>query len=537
MFLVEINNSLQELKREEREEERKVLAHLTELVRREREAVRSAYGFLVELDVLQAKARLAEALSGRMLPVEPGAPPRLIGARHPLLVLAKVPVTAQDIKLQPGQQALIVSGGNAGGKTVCLKTVGLVALMAAAGLPVPVAEGSTLPLLRSVFVIMGDEQSIEDHVSTFTAQIQYLGRVLGRVDAETLFLLDEFGAGTDPAQGAALAQAVLDELVARKACVFTATHFPALKAYALAAPGARSASVLFDPKTRKPLYTLAYDQAGASIALDVAREYGLPEAILGRAEKYLLMEGPDAGGVLDRLNALAVSRERELAALGRERERLERKRAGLAAEFAREKAKILDELRGIGQDVLAQWKAGRLGRKQALKKLAEAKERLARDAGPEPAGETPAGGEIAAGGRVTYRPWNREGRVIEVESRRGQVKIDIDGVALWTAAADLAPAGRPSQPPAPVRVESGQRPAVSLDLRGQRADEAVAALERFLDTALLHGLERIEIVHGRGTGALRREVHEFLRAHPAVDSFALASEDRGGDGKTEVCLK
>ena len=250
MFLVEINNTLQELKREERAEERKVLEYLTGLIRQERPGVVASYDSLVQLDLLMAKARLAEATGARALDIGEGLPARLIQARHPLLALHNEDTKAQDIKLQEGQLALIISGGNAGGKTVCLKTVGLIALMAFSGLPVPVAEGSSLPLWTDIFVVLGDEQSLEEHVSTFTAQIQYLARVWERVDHNTLFLLDEFGAGTDPTQGAALAQAVIDGLLDRGAVSIAATHFPALKAYALATERVRAASVLFDPRPR-----------------------------------------------------------------------------------------------------------------------------------------------------------------------------------------------------------------------------------------------------------------------------------------------
>ncbi|MDO9632181.1 MAG: endonuclease MutS2, partial [Humidesulfovibrio sp.] len=345
---------------------------------------------LVQLDLLMAKARLAEATQARPLDVGPGFPARLIQARHPLLALQGDATQPLDIKLREGQLALIVSGGNAGGKTVCLKTMGLIALMAFSGLPVPVAEGSSLPLWTEIFVVLGDEQSIEAHVSTFTAQIQYFSRVWERVNTQTLFLLDEFGAGTDPTQGAALAQAVIDGLLERGACTFAATHFPALKAYALATDKVRAASVLFDPKTKKPLYRLAYDQVGASIALDVAREHGLPRAILSRAEQYLLLDGTDTSAVLDRLNELAVQRERENDALDEERKALRKKRDGLEARFEKERVKVLSEVRELAQSVLRDWKSERLGRKQALKKLSDARERLEPAAGVEAAPETPA---------------------------------------------------------------------------------------------------------------------------------------------------
>ncbi len=541
MFLVEINNALQELKREERVEERKVFEYLTGLVRQEREGIEASYRGLVQLDLLMAKARLAEAIQARPLDVGPGLPARLIQARHPLLALQGGATQPLDIKLREGQQALIVSGGNAGGKTVCLKTMGLVALMAFSGLPVPVAEGSSLPLWTEVFVVLGDEQSIEEHVSTFTAQIQYFSRVWEQVGPQTLFLLDEFGAGTDPTQGAALAQAVIDGLLERGASTFAATHFPALKAYALATDKVRAASVLFDPKTKKPLFRLAYDQVGASIALDVAREHGLPHAILSRAEQYLLLDGTDTSAVLDRLNELAVQRERENDALAEEKKALRKKRDGLEARFEKERVRVLAEVRELAQGVLRDWKTERIGRKMALKKLSEARERLE----PTPDAEAEAVvaaldfSELGPGARVSYRAWNKTGQVVEKDERKGQVKVDFDGVAMWVPFTELSLDGRaPREQKKTVQGSAADLGfAPRLDLRGLRADEALGELAKFLDASLLRGASQVEVIHGRGTGALRKEIHAYLRTQPSVASFVLANEDRGGDGMTEVTLK
>ncbi|MBI5519729.1 MAG: Smr/MutS family protein [Desulfovibrio sp.] len=541
MFLVEINNTLQELKREERAEERKVLEYLTGLIRQERPGVVASYDALVQLDLLMAKARLADETNARALDIGEGLPARLIQARHPLLALHSPGTQPLDIKLQEGQLALIVSGGNAGGKTVCLKTMGLIALMAFSGLPVPVAEGSSLPLWTDIFVVLGDEQSLEEHVSTFTAQIQYISRVWDRVNERTLFLLDEFGAGTDPTQGAALAQAVIDGLLDRGAASFAATHFPALKAYALATDRVRAASVLFDPATKKPLYRLAYDQVGASIALDVAREHGLPRGILSRAEQYLLLDGSDTSAVLDRLNSLAVRRERENEALADERAALKKKRDGLEARYEKERVKLLTEVREMAQGVLREWKSERIGRKQALKKLSDVRERLEPAAREDAAPQAPAldWADIAPGKRVVYAAWNKAGAVVEKDERKRQVKVDFSGVAMWVAFDGLTLDGK-----SPRKAEKSSQGVTAdlgftprIDLRGQRADEALAMLEQFLDASLLRGASAVEIVHGRGTGALRKEVHAFLRTAPGVASFCLANEDRGGDGMTEATLK
>ena len=540
MFLVSTNNRLQELKREEREEERKVLAYLTGLVRDERQSVFEAYAGLVDLDVLMAKVKLARAYDGRAIEVREGCEPKLLKARHPLLALADDSVQPMDIELREGQKALIVSGGNAGGKTVCLKTLGLIGLMALTGLPVPAAEGSVLPLWTDVFVVMGDEQSLEENVSTFTAQIRYLRRVWDRIGDRTLFILDEFGAGTDPTQGAALAQGVVDSLVEKKAVTFIATHFPALKAYAMAADGVRAASVLFDPGTKKPLYKLAYDQVGASIALDVAREHGLPAEVLERAEKYLLLDGSDTSSVLDRLNEMAVRREGELEAIEVERAKWEAKRAKLEARFEKERTALLTEIQGQAQAIIKEWKADKIGRKQTRQKLAQVREKIEKLGLVKKEVPSFSFEDIVPGKKVSYLAWNKSGQVLEVNARKKQAKVDIGGVAMWLKAEHLGPAeaGPDTTRKGPKAVAVSPSDLVlEVDLRGERADMALSMLERALNDALSKGAGKMEIIHGRGTGALRREVHDFLSHYPAVESFSLANEERGGDGMTEVVFK
>ncbi len=540
MFLVELNNKVQELKKQERDEEIKILKYLTGLIRQEMESIVACYDFLIQLDVLMAKVKLGEAIEGVCLNAKKGNPVRVVNARHPLLVLSGTDVQPMDIELLEGQKGLIISGGNAGGKTVCLKTLGLIALMAYSGLPVPVEEGSSLPLWSKIFVVMGDEQSLEDHVSTFTAQIHCLAKVWPELDQDTLFILDEFGAGTDPTQGAALAQAVIDSLLGKKTFIFAATHFPALKAYATANDEMRAASVLFDPKTKKPLFKIAYDQIGASIALDVAKEHGLPLEILEKAQQYLLLDGSDTSAVLDRLNNLAVEKEKEVKLAVKERSLLASKKRDLEARFEKERLSLLEDMRKQTQELLREWKKDKIGRKQALKKLASIRERIE----PAEKPQSSAGlewNDLKIGMKVDYPAWAKSGIIMEIDSRRKAAKVDLDGVAMWIKHRDLAPASREKastyvSKPAISKSKPETELSLSLDLRGLRADEAIVNLERFMDAALLKGVGRLEIIHGKGTGALRREVHDFLGNSGLVSDFYLANEDRGGDGMTEVVL-
>ena len=581
MFLVEVNNKLQELKREEREEERKLLLFLSELVRDELPGVRSCYDFLVEIDLLRARHFLGQCYDGRLVEFDAERGVLLREAKHPLLALAgseaarkallalrlerqaegaevSVPVAVKvvpsTLELLPGQQALVISGGNAGGKTVALKTLGLIAAMSLCALPVPVEAGSVMPPWRDLYAFIGDEQSLDDHVSTFTAQISHLSRIWPELGPDSLIILDEFGAGTDPSQGAALAQAVVDCVMERGAYVLAATHFPALKAYALSTQGVRAASVLFDPKTRKPLFRLVYDQVGASQALDVAREHGLPEEILARAGQYLLLSGEDTSALVERLNSLAVEREAELASLEKEKRSFAEKRKKLEDRFEKEREQLFGKVQADARHILAEWKEQRISHKQALKELALARTSLIKnteDAGEDGENARPAVdlASLHIRQRLRHIPWKRVGVLQEIDLRKQRVRLDLDGISLWADASDIALAddaisgigkGKGGAKAEPARGFTGTAAGLlplHLDLRGMRADVAVSELEKFLDGAILQGRSEVEVVHGRGTGVLRRELHVFLRGFPAVASFHLAPEDRGGDGMTLVELK
>ena len=552
MFLVEQNNRLQELKQQEREEERKVLRMIADLLMQEMPQMEAAWRLLVSLDLGQAKCALGAALSGRCVPLEEGALLHLSEARHPLLVLESFRhredrnyagprrIEPADLILREGDRVLVISGGNAGGKTVALKTLGLITLMTLSGLPVPVESGSTLPFWKNVYAFIGDEQSLDDHVSTFTGQIHHLAAIWENLDAHSLVLLDEFGSGTDPSQGAALAQAVLDGLLERGAYTVTATHFPALKSYALTHEGVRAASVLFDPSTKKPLFHLAYDQVGASQALDVAREHGLPESVLKRAEHYLLMDGDDANAVMDRLNELARQREEELARLKDEERRLRDRRESLQQKLEKERQRLDEEVRRMSQELMRDYKSGKATAKQAQKEMSKLRADLARSA-REMEEEKPAANPalFTVGGEVTHRMWNKKAVLRELDEKNGKGKIDLNGVTMWAPLSDLQPvSGESSGPKGSVTARvSGPVSFLRLDLRGKRADLALAELEQFLDRSLLSGVEGVEIVHGRGTGALRKAVHQLLRTFPGVETFHTAPEDQGGDGMTQVLFR
>ena len=288
---------------------------------------------------------------------------------------------------------------------------------------------------------------------------------------------------------------------------------------------------------------------GVSLALDVAREHGLPEDVLTRAEKHLLIQGGDTSALMERMNTVAVDKERELAELKRERIRLKEKEAKLRERFEQEKAKLLDEVQAASRSIVKSWQEGKVGQKKARQDLADLKRAITGDAqGGGQDGAKPKSlvfQDLKPGQKVHYTSWSKDGRVVDVDERKQQVKVDLSGVALWVDFAELAPVagggGKPKGILVPKHVKEAPKPSagptLTLDLRGQRGDVAVAELADFLDKAILRGAGGVEVIHGRGTGALRREVHDFLKRFPAVAGYRLADEDHGGDGKTVVDMK
>lgn len=551
VFLVEINNRLQELKHEEKEEEKRILQYLTELLQIELEQTIFANEMLVKLDLLQAKVQFAHLLQGRaptFASAEDGV--ELVNARHPLLVLDRLsgknsstlPVHPLSIILRPGEKGLVLTGGNAGGKTVCLKTLGLIATMAMSALPIPVDAGSHLPWFDRLDAFIGDEQSLSDNVSTFTAQIDHLAKAWKHLNASGLVLLDEFGSGTDPAEGAALSQAVLDGLLEKRCYFLCATHFPALKSYALSHNGVRAASMLFNPKTGQPLFTIAYDQVGSSQALEVAEKHGLPETIISRARHYLLQDGEDSSQIIARLNTLAHDREEEIHNLRQKENKLETSYKEKLAKLEKDRDKLQKEIAAKIAELMQAWKMGKSGTKQTIKEFSG----LRRELGLENNLKTSllAGNvddQIATGKLVFHVGLKKHGMVTEIDERRKKVRLDLNGVGLWANFEDVRTINEASTPktPASTLLHKSNVEAVStltVDVRGKRAEDAISEVSRFIDRAILSGFGEVEIVHGKGTGALRKEIRNFLKTFPAISQISNAPEDRGGDGMTIVTL-
>lgn len=579
--VVEYNNQVREMELAEREEIRRVLAELSGRVGAEAAALEATVLALAGLDLAFAKARYAEELRAeqpRLSAVDRGAPTRsahnsangseveaprlwLLSARHPLLdPTAVVPV---DLTLEAGVQALVITGPNTGGKTVALKTAGLLALMAACGLHLPVARGSELRLFQAVFADIGDEQSIEQSLSTFSSHISNIIRILEAADANSLVLLDELGAGTDPQEGSALARALLGTLVERGATALVATHFPELKAYAHLTPGVQNANVEFDLDNLRPTYHLSIGLPGRSNALAIALRLGLAPEIVERARAELPAGELQADGLLDEIN-----RQREAAAAARAAAEADRgEAAALRAELQgrlrdldRERQQILQKAREQSEAELEELadEIRRLRRKLAaqgrpleqaedirveLERLEEALSQQEPDTQESTALEAPdEDWEIRPGEVVRLLRLDAEGRVTalndqeaEVQVGRMRVRARLDELGPPRAQAAEAVPMEPTRAASTVRVRA-EAPPMELHLRGKTVEEGLEELERYLEAAYAAGMPFVRIVHGKGTGRLRQAVRAVLREHPYVAALESGGSREGGEGVTVVHL-
>ncbi|BCA78606.1 endonuclease MutS2 [Desulfuromonas sp. AOP6] len=560
--VLDANNELQTLQREEKREEERILRRLADSVRRQAEVLRENQRILAHLDGRTAAARLSLLMDGVAPELVETPVLELRAARHPLLLFhadgsrrdkGAVPV---DIRLGEQRGALIISGPNTGGKTVALKTAGLLLLMAKSGLHIPCHADSRVYLFRHVFADIGDEQSIEADLSTFSGHLQRVRRLLEQADDDSLVLLDEAGTGTDPAEGGALALAVLDTLRERGTRVLVTTHLNVVKHYAWQRPDVENAAVEFDRQTLRPTYRLHYGMPGASSAFTIARCLGLPEEVLQRAESYLGVKEREGEQQLEALNRLSHSLEQEqdeLRSLRVAAEQDREKRRRLLAELetqkrsiiekttrrAEQKAKeaerqlrvILKEARGAGVDAREQAELNR--------QLREVKEALGR-AAPTPAvGAAPK--QVAVGEILRVPALGAEGVVVRAMDDEAELNVQGKKIRLPLVQLEAFSPRRFEEKQAKKskiqsRVER-DRFSPRLLLVGQRAEEALIALDRFIDDALLQGVREVEVVHGSGTGILRRVVRDFLAGHRGVQAFRGADLAQGGDNVTLVELR
>ncbi len=597
LAVVELNNQLREVEARIQEEVERILRQLSQQVGAAADELAATLEALAQLDLALAKGRFSHTLHGTEPILNQEGWFHIRRGRHPLLGTSAVPI---DLWLGRDFRILLLTGPNTGGKTVTLKTVGLFCLMAQSGLHLPAADGTELPLVQGVYADIGDEQSIEQSLSTFSSHMSRIVAILRQVGPQDLVLLDELGAGTDPEEGAALAMAILAHLREVGCRVVATTHYSELKTFAHLEPAIENASVEFDPETLRPTYRLAIGIPGRSHAFLIAARLGLPESILARARQHMSQEEL-------RTDALIADMERDRRRAAEDREEAARLREALAEQVRRyeeltariraeresllasarsEARRLLRAARRQADDLLGQlrsWqRAWETARPQAggegalpagpsLEDVARTvrtglSEALAR---VEDSSESPAWGKPAApvpglaprpprpGGPVKVRSLGQQGMLLETRGDEGLVQLgplrltvpltDLEGLPEPVVA---RVSGRPEdgrrEGPAP-RAErpagvgtlaraKGQNIATSLDLRGLTAAEALERLDKYLDDALLAGLERITIIHGKGTGALRAAVQEALRSHPRVAEFRLGGPGEGGDGVTVATL-
>lgn len=553
---VELNNELVQLEEQEQEEERRLLAQWSDALRGQRAELAGASRCLGEIDDAQARALFAEACGAASPELASGGPIVLDGARHPLLERrlrerheSCVPL---DLTLDPGDRVLVLSGPNAGGKSVALKTLGLFALMAQSGIPVP-ARQARLPLYRQVRVDIGDRQSIQADLSTFSAHVRAVAAFLRDAAPPALFLFDEIGSGTEPGEGAALARAVLESLVGRGITAVATTHLGDVKAWAIGSGQAVSAAMEFDDERMLPTFRVRMGSAGTSAGLAIALRAGLEPALVERARGHLAPEARRREDYLARLQRLLAETDSEKQALTAERERSATLRREQAEREERERRRAAErveraiaELRERGRRELAA--VGEQARRRRVeKKWSQAVAALRSDAVraahvtehavEADAGEAPL--RVAPGEAVHLRSVGRDGEITEVRGER--VRVRVGEVVIDAARSDLC------SPRAPRAAPPARRGAVTeadrsggagpeLLLLGKTAEEAVAELDKFLDSALRAGYEEVRVVHGHGSGRLRRAVRGFLDDHPLVAGHRPGRPEEGGDGATIVTL-
>jgi DNA mismatch repair protein MutS2 len=554
--VVPLNNEINLLMGEEKEEEYRILADLSGKVREERQNLWNDFEILGELDLLYAMAKLSIRLKGVSPLLNEKGKIEMKDARNPLLTLQReTQVVSITLRMGEGHRTLIVSGANAGGKTVALKTLGLLTLMVQSGLPLPVAEGSQVGIFQDIFAVIGDEQNIEENLSTFSSHLLHVNQILEKAGPHSLILLDELGVGTHAQEGCALAMGFLDRFRESGASVVVTTHFDRLKAYGYLHPDVENVAVEFDEKTLEPKYRLAYGSSGLSNAFLIAEKLGISAEVLGAARMHQEGSDEEVRQALEALGGLKreAERERREALKMKEEIGLERERLKNIVETIKERrleiyAKAEERARKAIQKVeeeLKEWVRRRKEEKPSPriqhKELQEVKERFLpffRKKGPS----TTQGG-LKVGERVRIESLRSDGILTNVVKPLNRAEVVTDKAKVTAPLSEIVQVGEQK-----AKEETAQKsqaflrgvadePSSQLNVIGLSVEDALSKVDKFIDQALLHGLEKVQIIHGVGSGKLRGAIGQYLNEHPAVKSFSPGETLKGGRGITIVELR
>jgi len=569
---VEMGNDLRQLMIEEKREVERILMALSARVGANETEISQDVSLLAELDLELAKARYAEKAGATEPMIWPASGDgqgeaaskasvlRLVNARHPLLMGRAVPLS---VEMGSDYSVLVITGPNTGGKTVALKTIGLLALMAQSGMPIPASEESCIPIFDGIYTDIGDEQSIEQTLSTFSWHMGNIVRIIESSTEKGLVLLDELGTSTDPNEGAALARAILLHFLSRGTMVVATTHFSELKVFAHTTPGLRNASLDFDPVTLAPTYHLTMGIPGGSNALAIASQLGLAPDIIDSAREMMAKGSQDIEMVLADLMSEKLTVENLHRSLGEEKKTAEDLRSHWESELARlqeqgrnmlreERDRIANEAAELQRELrraAAELKKARSQEniEQAERALAAMREQLQSLSSKIKAsrsgltGEPAEAAKIGVGDEVWLADVDTWGTVLSVREEDGQIDVQV-GQTRLILGLDGAEKIRPPvgkrlpEPPKVKRKLSTRTPSLELDLRGKRADEVAPELDRYLDDASLASLSQVRIIHGYGTGTVRQIVRDMLSSHSLVKSFRPGERGEGGDGVTMVKL-
>ncbi len=566
--IVNMNNELRELEIAQKAEETRILADFSARIGESAQILKNNLEILLDLDFFMAKGKLATIQKAEKPTISNDKTLHLKKARHPLIEIKDaVPI---DILLGGEYNALIVTGPNTGGKTVTLKTAGLLSLMAQSGLHIPAAEGSKIPIYKEIFADIGDEQSIEQSLSTFSSHMKNIVKIVSEATSDTLVLLDELGAGTDPTEGAALAIAVLETLKECGTYIMATTHYTELKKYALQTKGVENASMQFDVETLRPTYKMMIGIPGKSNAFEISKKLGLREDIIEHARK--LLDGGDiafeevlsaiendkrrAEEERDEAIMLNISIQKKKEELDRREEKLKKEQEKIlntAKSEARQMIKeakdltrkVQNELRDIDKINIISERNKRL--ETAKKNVKDAAGRYKETIHIEENDEPISLGDIKIGDRVKVLSLGQNGEVIGLPDSKGQVTVQVGIIKMKCEASGLKlivdgrkrkktkPSGKSTY--ANLYKSKSSFISPTINVQGQNLDEALANVSKYIDDALMAHLEEITIIHGRGEGILRKGISDMLKKHPQVDKFRKGEYYEGADGVTIVTLK